>query len=190
MQFMLVVQEQSKALSASVAQWAPVMLEHAELAEALDDFAGMRDALHLLCKPQKRTANKKAQRAAARVSGGAARSNQTAWTDGDPASGRLGKQLAELIGARRIARGVGRLSDGQARARLSDDGPVSLGGLRAIERPVEAGEDGLTDHLENLPFGRRAAVPVGEREVHGDEKPHIVSICGALAITHDPSYSR
>lgn len=43
--FMLVMQEQSKVLSASVAQWAPVMLQHAELAEALDDFAGMRDAL-------------------------------------------------------------------------------------------------------------------------------------------------
>jgi hypothetical protein len=45
LEFMLVIQEQSKALSASVAQWAPVMLEHTELAEALDDFAGMRDAL-------------------------------------------------------------------------------------------------------------------------------------------------
>lgn len=44
-EFMLVMQEQSKVLSASVAQWAPVMLQHAELAEALDDFAGMRDAL-------------------------------------------------------------------------------------------------------------------------------------------------
>jgi len=43
------------------------------------------------------------------------------------------------------------LSNSQARARLSYDGPVGLGGLRAIERPVEAGEDGLTDHLENLP---------------------------------------
>ncbi len=44
-EFMLVMQEQSKVLSASVAQWAPVMLQHAELAEALDDFAGVRDAL-------------------------------------------------------------------------------------------------------------------------------------------------
>lgn len=43
--FILEIQEQSKMMAAALAQWSPVMLENSELAEALDDFASMRDAL-------------------------------------------------------------------------------------------------------------------------------------------------
>jgi hypothetical protein len=44
-EFVLAVREQTRLLGMAIAQWAPVMLEHDELAEALNDFALMRDQL-------------------------------------------------------------------------------------------------------------------------------------------------